>query len=248
MTPPDPLTAAESSRALADLNRWLGSLRAEERIEWALQNLAGEYALSSSFGAQAAVSLHLVTRLYPQIPVILIDTGYLFPETYRFIEEIAARLSLNLRVYHPQAATAWGADQVAALPDLGVEGLDRYHQAHKVEPMRRALRELDVRTWIAGLRRSQSDSRAQVDFLELHEGRWKLHPIADWNDRDIWTYLQLHELPYHPLWHAGYVSIGDVHSTRRLESGMREEDTRFYGLKRECGLHEVWDEAAERAA
>ena len=69
------------------------------------------------------------------------------------------------------------------------------------------------------------------------DGRWKLHPIADWSDRDVWQYLQQHDLPYHPLWHQGYVSIGDVHTTRPLEAGMNEEDTRFFGLKRECGLH-----------
>ena len=67
--------------------------------------------------------------------------------------------------------------------------------------------------------------------------RWKLHPIADWTDRDVWEYLQRHDLPYHPLWHQGYVSIGDVHTTRPLQPGMNDEDTRFFGLKRECGLH-----------
>jgi phosphoadenosine phosphosulfate reductase len=96
---------------------------------------------------------------------------------------------------------------------------------------------LGVRTWIAGIRRSQSASRARAEFLELHDGRWKLHPIADWRDHDVWRYLNRHGLPYHPLWHEGYVSIGDVHTTRRWEPGMRDEDTRFFGLARECGLH-----------
>jgi phosphoadenosine phosphosulfate reductase len=128
--------------------------------------------------------------------------------------------------------------------EKGGEGIDRYNRLHKVEPMRRALSELGVRTWIAGLRRSQSESRADIDILELHDGRWKLHPLADWTDRDVWQYLNQHDLPYHPLWHQGYVSIGDVHTTRRLEPGMREEDTRFFGLRRECGLHDLWDEQA----
>jgi phosphoadenosine phosphosulfate reductase len=115
--------------------------------------------------------------------------------------------------------------------------LDQYHRVHKLEPMQRALADLDVRTWIAGLRRAQSDTRRGIDFLELRDGRWKLHPLADWSDRDVGLYLARHGLPYHPLWHDGYVSIGDVHSTRRWEPGMREEDTRFFGLRRECGLH-----------
>ena len=251
MTPPDPVTAAQSPRALAELNRWLGTQSAETRVAWALDAQAGEHALSSSFGAQAAVSLHLVTRHKPDIPVILVDTGYLFPETHAFVEALTQRLQLNLKVYRPQADAAWDAARVARLADAGVDGITRYNHAHKVEPMQRALRELGVRTWIAGLRRQQSASRAQIDFLELRDGRWKLHPLADWTDRDVWQYLQRHDLPYHPLWHDGYVSIGDTHSTRRLEAGMSEADTRFFGLKRECGLHESWggtDAPASRAA
>ncbi|RNF86073.1 phosphoadenylyl-sulfate reductase [Montanilutibacter psychrotolerans] len=247
MSPPDPVSAAESPRALADLNRWLGTLDASDRVAWALANHAGEHALSSSFGAQAAVSLHLVTRLKPDIPVILVDTGYLFPETYRFVDDLSERLDLNLKVYRPQIGVAWMEARMGRLWEGGVDGIDRYNRLRKVEPMQRALRELGVRSWIAGLRRSQSDSRANLDFLELRDGRWKLHPIADWTDRDVAEYLRRFDLPYHPLWHEGYVSIGDVHTTRRLEAGMREEDTRFFGLKRECGLHELWGDAGQAA-
>ena len=234
---PDPVTAAESPRALAELNTWLAGLRAEQRVEWALQNLSSGHALSSSFGAQAAVSLHLATQARADLPVILIDTGYLFPETQRFVADLTERLRLNLKVYRPRPAQAWNAAQVAQLRALGREALAAYNKQHKVEPMQRALRELGVRTWIAGLRRSQSDSRANLEVLQLQDGRWKLHPIADWSDRDVWQYLQRHDLPYHPLWHQGYVSIGDTHSTTRWQTGMREEDTRFFGLQRECGLH-----------
>lgn len=235
--PPDPIAAAESEQALAELNRWLGARSAEERVAWALENTAGQHALSSSFGAQSAVSLHLATRQKPDMPVILIDTGYLFPETYRFIDALSEKLTLNLKVYRPQIGIAWMEARLGRIWEQGIEGIDRYNRLRKVEPMQRALRELGVRTWIAGLRRSQARSRAGIDFLELRDGRWKLHPLADWNDRDVWDYLQKHDLPYHPLWHDGYVSIGDIHTTRRLEPGMREEETRFFGLKRECGLH-----------
>lgn len=248
MSPPDAVTAAESSRALDELNAWLGGRDARARVEWALENLSGTHALSSSFGAQAAVSLHLATTARPDLPVILVDTGYLFPETYRFVDVLVQRLSLNLHVYRPQIGVAWMEARFGRLWEQGVDGMERYNRLRKVEPMQRALRELGVRCWIAGLRRSQSRSRAQVPFLELRDGRWKLHPIADWSDRDVYLYLQAHDLPYHPLWHEGYVSIGDVHTTRPLEAGMELEDTRFFGLKRECGLHESWEGSAGRAA
>ena len=243
---PDPTAAAESRQALVELNAWLSGLTAPQRIEWALESLSGEHALSSSFGAQSAVALHMATRARADLPVILVDTGYLFPETYRFVDQLTDRLSLNLKVYRPQVGIAWMEARHGRLWENGVEGIDRYNRLRKVEPMNRALSELGVRTWIAGLRRSQTRQRAGIDFLEIKDGRWKLHPLADWSDRDIGQYLARHDLPYHPLWDQGYVSIGDVHTTRPWSPGMSEEDTRFFGLRRECGLH--FDEPLAQSA
>jgi phosphoadenosine phosphosulfate reductase len=226
-------------RMLKALNASLAPLTAEQRIAWAFEHLPGEHVLSSSFGAQAAVSLHLVTRLRPDIPVVLIDTGYLFPETYHFVAELTARLALNLKVYQSPLSPARMEARHGRLWEQGVSGIDRYNQLRKVEPMQRALGELHASSWIAGLRRQQSRSRAEIDVLEQRNGRWKLHPLADWSDRDIGHYLSRHRLPYHPLWQQGYVSIGDRHTSHRWEPGMDVEDTRFFGLKRECGLHGI---------
>jgi phosphoadenosine phosphosulfate reductase len=231
--------ARHDPRALAALDAWLAGLDAERRVAWALEHSPGTHVLSSSFGAQAAVSLHLLTRQRPGLPVILVDTGYLFPETYRFADELRERLGLNLKVYRSPLGTAWMESRHGRLWEQGVEGLERYNQLRKVEPLRRALDELDAGTWFAGLRRGQARSRENIPFVRLAQGRWKFHPIADWTDRDVGRYLQRHDLPYHPLWEQGYVSIGDVHTTRRWEPGMDPEDTRFFGLKRECGIHDL---------
>jgi len=228
-----------SPRALAELNALMAGLTAEQRVEWALKNTAGNHALSSSFGAQAAVSLHLVTQQKPDIPVILIDTGYLFPETYQFVDTLTEQLSLNLKVYRPTIGRAWAEARYGRLWEQGVEGIEQYNRIRKVEPMQRALAELEINGWFAGLRRNQSKSRKDIAFVEWQRGHWKFHPIADWTDRDVGMYLQRHGLPYHPLWEQGYISIGDTHTTRRWEPGMDAEDTRFFGLKRECGLHEL---------
>jgi phosphoadenosine phosphosulfate reductase len=237
MIVPDLVSAAEDDRALEELNVWLEARDARERIAWALETLPGSHVLSSSFGAQSAALLHLVTKNEPEVPVVLIDTGYLFPETYRFADALSERLSLNLKVYRPEIGIAWMEARLGRLWEQGLDGIERYNRLRKMEPMRRALKELGARTWIAGLRRSQSESRRDIRVLELREGRWKIHPLADWTDRDISKYAQQHELPYHPLWERGYVSIGDVHTTRAIADGVRAEDTRFFGLKRECGLH-----------
>lgn len=212
-------------------------LDAGARVDLALRALPGAHALSSSFGAQAAVMLHLVAERAPGIPVILVDTGYLFPETYQFIDALVERLHLNLQVYRAVTSSGWQEARHGKLWEQGVDGLQRYNQINKVEPMQRALNELRVGTWFAGLRRSQASTRSDTPFLDWRKGRAKVHPIADWSDRDVFAYLSRHRLPYHPLWTRGYVSIGDTHSTVPLGFGMREEDTRFGGVKRECGLH-----------
>ena len=229
----------DDSGALRALNHWLARQDAEARVRWMLQHVPGPHALSSSFGAQASVSLHLLASRRPDIPVILVDTGYLFAETYQFVDAMCERLSLNLRVYRPLLGRAWAEARYGKQWEQGIEGLDRYNRSRKIEPMQRALTELGVRGWFAGLRREQSRSRRAIDFVEWRQGRWKLHPIADWSDREVGRYLQQHGLPYHPLWEQGYVSIGDTHTTRRWQPGMEVEDTRFFGLKRECGLHET---------
>lgn len=237
MNTPDITAAVEDPRALSELNRFLERSSAEQRVEWALANCEGAHVLSSSFGAQAAVSLHLLSRFKPDIPVVLVDTGYLFPETYAFVDQLTERLQLNLQVVRPRLSRAWMEARHGKLWEQGVEGIERYNQLRKVEPMQRALRELGAGTWFSGLRRQQAESRGDTPIAERKNGRWKIHPIADWTDRDVGRYLSQHDLPYHPLWEQGYVSIGDVHTTARWEPGMREEDTRFFGLKRECGIH-----------
>lgn len=237
----DALVAAaadDDGAALDRLNAWLEGLDADARIRFALDHLPGAHALSSSFGAQAAVSLHLLNKHLPGLPVVVVDTGYLFAETYRFIDALTERLALNLHIVRSARSPAWIEARHGRLWEQGLDGIERYNRIHKVEPMQRALRELGVGTWFAGLRRSQSQGRSRTPVLQRREGRFKLHPIVDWSDRDVGRYLSQHGLPYHPLWEQGYVSIGDTHTTRPLLDGMREEDTRFFGLKRECGLHE----------
>ena len=223
---------------LAEYNRDLASRSAAERVLWALEEFRGHAVLSTSFGVQAAVMLHLVTRLDPKIPVVFIDTGYLFPETYRFADELTEKLGLNLKVYAPLVTAARQEAVYGRLWEQGVEGLEKYGRMNKVEPMNRALGELGANLWITGLRREHASTREDLPVLKRQNRVLKLHPIVDWTDRQIGEYLNEHNLPYHPLWEQGYVSVGDTHSTTRFADGMRPEDTRFNGLKRECGLHE----------
>ncbi|MCS1407914.1 MAG: Phosphoadenosine phosphosulfate reductase [Verrucomicrobia subdivision 3 bacterium] len=231
-------SAANTALDSVSQSRRLEALKPQERVAWAIDQFGEGLILSSSFGAQAAVCLHMVTTLKPDVPVVLIDTGYLFPETYRFIDELTKQLSLNLRVYRSHLSPAWQEARYGNLWEQGGDGIRRYNQLNKVEPMKRALAELQATGWIAGIRRAQSKSREAIPVLTQDGDCVKIHPIIDWTDRDVFYYLKKHDLPYHPLWYQNYLSIGDVHTTQRVEAGMLEEDARFFGLRRECGLHE----------
>ncbi len=234
------LESAAQQQALQEINQLLAPFTAQQRVEFALKELPGTHMLSSSFGIQAAVMLHLCTSIKADLPVVLTDTGYLFPETYRFIDELTERLQLNLQVYRSHLSPAW---QEARFGQLWTspEGLKQYNQLNKVEPMQRAQQELAVQSWFSGLRRSQSSTRADTPIVSVQRGVVKICPIVEWSNKDIHYYLKDNNLPYHPLWEQGYVSVGDTHSSRPLQAGMTEEETRFNGMGRECGLHTSGD-------
>mgnify|MGYP003384503292 CR=1 FL=1 len=222
---------------LAEWNAALEKNTAIERAEWAMENLPNEFVLSSSFGIQSAVMLHMLTQIQPDIPVLITDTGHLFPETYRFIEELTDRLSLNLKVFSAKESAAWQLAKYGEQWTQGEEALKAYNQLNKVEPLERGLSELDASTWFSGIRRQQTEHRKNIPVVSVLRGRFKVHPIIDWTNKDVHGYLTAHNLPYHPLWEQGYVSVGDTHSTKPMTLGMSESDTRFGEGQRECGLH-----------
>lgn len=232
--PTVPQTDAEYSALAAELE----SRDAPARLRWGLETFGERLVLSTSFGIQSAVMLHLAQSVAPGLPVIFVDTGYLFPETYQFAESITARLGLNLHTYSAQRTAARQEALEGKRWERGLKDLEAYNYENKVEPMNRALAEFGAQGWVAGLRRNQSSTRANLRVIEPQDGILKLYPILDWSDRDIYEYLKANDLPYHPLWEEGYVSVGDLHSSVPLMAGMTPEQTRFGGLKRECGLHE----------
>src|ERR1019366_5302828 len=95
-----------------------------------------------------------------------------------------------------------------------------------------------ARPGLGGRRRAQSGPRERLPVVGVQDGRVKVLPIVTWTDDDVHRYLTENGLPYHPLCEKGYVSIGDIHTTRPLTAGITAEETRFFGIKRECGLHD----------
>jgi phosphoadenosine phosphosulfate reductase len=215
----------------------LESSTAFARIQWAKNTYGDSLVMSTSFGIQSAVLLHLATQQIPNIKVIFIDTGYLFPETYELAEQLTERLNLNLLTYRATLSSEEQESRYGKLWEQGEEGLDQYNKMNKIEPMNRAITELQATAWISGLRRQQSQSRRNLSVIHQQNKVVKIYPIIDWDDATIYKYLTENNLPYHPLWEKGYVSIGDWHSSSPLTGDKTPEETRFNGIKRECGLH-----------
>jgi phosphoadenosine phosphosulfate reductase len=230
---------SNSSLDLTILNQNLTSVSALEIIAWAHQEFDRHLVMSTSFGIQAAVMLHLVTQIVPNIPIIWIDTGYLPKETYLFAEELTHRLNLNLKVYQSDLSPARMEAIYGKLwQNKDVDSLNQYDRIRKVEPMQRALKELEAKAWLAGLRQNQTQFRQQLNYVNKQGDQYKILPILTWNSRDIYQYLTKYDLPYHPYFDQGYVSVGDAHSSRPLGvDDDNERDTRFHGVKQECGLH-----------
>ena len=214
-------------------------MSAGQRVTAALEGCPGQGIMTTSFGIQSAVLLHMVNEARPGIPVVFIDTGFLFEETLRFAEGLTERLGLNLKTYRPMLSAEELVERHGKLWERGKEGLEKYNGIVKVEPMGRALEELRPEVWFAGLRRGQARSRSGRSPVEKTGWGWKVYPLIDWTDRDVYLYLKKHGLPYHPLWDKGYLTVGDWHSSAPLGAGTEEEATRFGGVKRECGLHDL---------
>jgi phosphoadenosine phosphosulfate reductase len=208
------------------------------RLQWGLDTFGDGFALTTSFGIQAAVSLHLVSRLERPVSVIWVDTGYLPPETYTYAEALIERLGLRVHVAQAGVSPARMEALHGRLWETGrVEDLETYHRIRKVEPLDRAMADLGVTCWASGVRGRQTDHRRAMQPLELVRGRWALRPLLDWSSRDVYYYMEQNGLPQHPLFAQGYSTVGDWHSSGPDDGSSSGRSTRFGGLKQECGIH-----------
>ena len=221
-----------------ELSAHLEPLKAHERILQLKEIYGSRLVASSSFGLQASAMLHLIRKHAPDIPIIFVDTGYCFPETYQFSQSFIEDWELDIRVFNPAISAARQEALYGKLWEQSAEGNKKYALLNKVEPMNRALSEIGGDVWVSGLRRSQSSTRIDRAFAEKQKATMKVYPILDWADAQLEAYYHEHDLPRHPLEKQGFLTMGDWHSTRKANVGETAEDTRFGGTKYECGLHQ----------
>ena len=211
-------------------------------VRWAHAEFGNDLVMSSSFGADSAVLLHMATRVYPGIRVIMVDTGFLFPETWQFMEELRRRLNLNVWIYRTRN------DPFAYLQKAGEQNFQLRNDvaaccaANKNEPFDRAMEDLAPRGWLRGIRRRQTETRSDKRFIETAK-RYNciaISPLLNWTGKEIHAYLKEHDLPYHPLRDKGYLSIGcnPLTCTRAIQAGEDERSGRWSGTSKvECGIN-----------
>jgi phosphoadenosine phosphosulfate reductase len=184
-------------------------------------------------------------NLLSKVPVIFVDTFTLFPETLDHLREVENHYSFKSKVYHAAGLKDVEEYYTKYGRDYWMKDIDAYDMLCKVEPMNRALKEADSDAWINGRRRDHGAERAA---LPVWEGK-KLNPLAFWSFEDCWSYLRKHNVPYHPLHDVGFSSLGDMHSTKKVDHKIwftygGERSGRFQNLvnkdgsaKTECGIH-----------
>ena len=222
---------------LDEVNPRLEQADSQAIVQWAADTFGDGLVMSTSFGMQSAVMLHLISEVKPDMPVIFIDTGFHFMDTYRFADKLVKRLDINLQVFQAPHSSAWTLARHGKLWEQGADGMNQIDQIHKVEPMQRALKELGATAVLAGLRRGQTEHRQSLPHVVKQNAQYKVHPILRWDNRDIHLYLKAHDLPYHPLRDKDYASVGDWYNTLPITADQHEREGRFGGLKQECGLH-----------
>ena len=239
-TIPSPSRRLSASSSAKVLNRVHAGAEAEEILADVLRGqYPGGTALVSSFGADAAVLLHMVSRIDRKTPVLFLETGMLFKETLSYQYQLASRLGLaNTRLIRPDAEEL-AADDPSG--DLHTENPDACCFLRKTLPLRRALAPFEA--WITGRKRAQAATRAEMPLFEAEEGtgglgRLKVNPLADWTGARIASYMERHALPRHPLIAKGYPSIGCAPCTTPVRAGEDPRAGRWRGRgKVECGIH-----------
>ena len=198
------------------------------------ENMLGDVAIVSSFGAESSVLLHLIASVDPTVPVLFLDTGKHFPETITYKEELRQQLGLkDLRDLKPDADLLRQKDENGLRWSYDPDGCC---EIRKVLPLKQALAGFDAQ--FTGRKAFQSSTRSALPRFEIEEGRLKVNPLADWNKERLDAYMVEHNLPAHPLVELGYPSIGCSPCTSKVEAGEDPRSGRWKGWdKTECGIH-----------
>ena len=225
---------------LRKYNEEIVDMNPQEMLTWGYEKFDNQFAITTSFGIQSSVLLDMVSklRLQKKIKIFWIDTGYLPLETYQYAEKLIEDLSLEVEVLQSELSPARMEAKYGRLWETNKESdLDKYHDLRKIKPLENGLKKYNISCWASGVRSSQTESRKKMKFLDVIRQRLSLRPLLNWTNKDIFYYMEENNLPAHPLFNKGYSSVGDWHSSGPDDIETKGRDTRFGGIKQECGIH-----------
>ncbi len=211
------------------------AMSAEESLLWAYDRFGDKLCLTCSWQKQSSVLVHMVSELGIDIPIVELDTGLFFAETYETREKLVAKYGLEL--VRPEVISIAEQHKQEG-PNLWERNPDRCCHVRKVEPLERVLKDFDA--WISGIRREQSLTRKDAQRVEFSDRYdvWKVQPLVDWDAKRVDAYIHVNEIPYNPLHDAGYPSIGCIPCTRPVSRDQDERAGRWADSdKIECGIH-----------
>jgi len=215
-------------------------MTAQEILIWGYEKFGNQFAITTSFGIQSSVLLNILSQsgLQKKIKIFWIDTGYLPQETYHYAQKLINDLSLEIEVLQSELSPARMEALYGKLWETNkASDLDKYHELRKIKPLENGLEKYDIFCWASGVRSSQTENRNKMKFLDVIRQRLSLRPLLNWTNKDIFYYMKENNLPDHPLFSKGYSTVGDWHSSTPDGIQTKGRDTRFGGIKQECGIH-----------
>ena len=227
-------------KSINETSKYLEKLTAQDQLQWAHEKFDEKFVLTTSFGIQSAVLLHMTVALKSRKKpkVIWIDTGYLPKETYNYAEELTKLFELDLIVAQSSISPARMEAIYGKLWETGeLRDLNKYHQIRKIEPLENVLSELGALCWASGVRKGQTKNRESMSHIDYIRDRLTLRPLLNWTKKDIFYYMENNDLPQHPLFEKGYSTVGDWHSSVAENNNSKGRSTRFGGVSEECGIH-----------
>jgi phosphoadenosine phosphosulfate reductase len=225
-----------------ELNERLQGCSAQEILTYFIEEYEGKVALGSSMGAEDQVLTDMIAKIDKSTKIFTLDTGRVFPETYQTLDETNKKYGINVEVYFPNS------EKVERM--VNEKGINLFYESienrkmccdvRKIEPLRRAIKDVDV--WVTGIRKEQSITRILTEVVEYDQftGKIKINPLLEWTEDDLWKYIKTYNVPFNKLHEKGFPSIGCQPCTRAIKEGEDVRAGRWWWEtpeQKECGLH-----------
>jgi phosphoadenosine phosphosulfate reductase len=220
-----------SKKEMSLLNKEAADFDAERLIKWSYEKFGSKLYALSSFGVDSAVMFKLIEKTGLKIPILTIDTGFWFNETYVYMGYLTQKYGLDVYVYSPNPEQIEEINKTR----LWEKDVKKYHQITKLQPLEKAVGDLGVEALLSGVRSDQTKTRAGLNKIDVGSyGELRIHPTLNWNKNKVEKFIKAEKITRHPLYEKGYESVGDKTTT---QPGKGRSGRKALGAEQECGIH-----------